>query len=287
MSVKNTLLPVQTLLQSNGRLLDISQPVVMGILNATPDSFYNKGKESTTDDLLRNAEKMINEGATILDIGGATTKPGSSLIDTIEEQKRIIPAIKAIHKRFSDTWLSIDTYNAETAKAAINEGAAIVNDISGGKFDSDMLQTVAALRVPYIAMHIQGSPETMQQNPQYDDVVFEVRDALRKIANDCDKAGITDVILDLGFGFGKTVEHNFSLLKNLHTLHILGKPILAGISRKSMICKTLNVSPENALNGTTAIHMIALQQGANILRVHDVKEAVETVKLWRKLQEAN
>lgn len=285
MSVKNTLLPVQTLLQSRGRLLEISKPVVMGILNATPDSFYNKGRESSVDDLLRNAEKMLAEGADILDIGGASTRPGAELINVEDELQRVLPVVDIIHTRFPEAWLSIDTYNAKTAEAVTQAGASIINDISSGYFDENMLSTVAKLNVPYIAMHIQGTPKTMQQNPQYEDVVYEVRDALRKICDRCTEAGIKDVIIDPGFGFGKTVAHNFQLLNNLHTFRMLGRPVLAGVSRKSMICKTLNISPENALNGTTALHVVALQQGANILRVHDVKEAVEVVQLWEMMVE--
>lgn len=284
MNVKNTLLPVKTLLQSKGRLLDLSKPVVMGILNATPDSFYNKGRESSLDDLLRNAEKMLSEGAAVLDIGGATTKQGSEWINADEELGRILPVIKEIHKRFPDAWLSCDTYNSKVAAAVVCEGVSIINDVSGGRFDEAMLETVTKLKVPYIAMHIQGTPKTMQQNPMYEDVVHEVREELRKICDACNAAGIVDVLLDPGFGFGKTVEHNFELLNGLHTFRMLGKPILVGISRKSMICKTLNVSPEHALNGTTALHMIALQQGANILRAHDVKAAVEVVKLWEMFE---
>lgn len=284
MNVKNTLLPVKTLLQSKGRLLDLSKPVVMGILNATPDSFYNKGRESSLDDLLRNAEKMLSEGAAVLDIGGATTKSGSEWINADEELGRILPVIKEIHKRFPDAWLSCDTYNSKVAASVVCEGVSIINDVSGGRFDEAMLETVTKLKVPYIAMHIQGTPKTMQQNPMYEDVVHEVREELRKICDACNAAGIVDVLLDPGFGFGKTVEHNFELLNGLHTFRMLGKPILVGISRKSMICKTLNVSPEHALNGTTALHMIALQQGANILRAHDVKAAVEVVKLWEMFE---
>ena len=282
MNFKNTLLPIQTTLQSKGRVLDISQPVVMGILNATPDSFYNKGQDSDTEGLLRNAEKMLNEGAAILDIGGASTKPGALLISPEEEMERIIPVIAAIHSRFPDTWLSVDTYNALTASAAIAAGASIINDVSSGRFDEDMLQTVAALKVPYIAMHMQGSPETMQQDPRYDDAVTEVRSYLQDSCEQCNKAGITDIIIDPGFGFGKTVEHNFQLLNALHTFRISGKPILAGISRKSMVCKPLHVNPENALNGSTALHMAALQQGTSILRVHDVKEAAEVITLYKQ-----
>lgn len=283
MSLKNTVLPVQSMIQSKGRLLDLSKPVVMGILNATPDSFYNKGKESDTNSLLANAEKMLKEGATILDIGGASTRPGAELITADEELKRVIPAIEAIIKEHPNAWLSVDTYNAATAKLAVQAGASIINDVSSGALDADMLNSVAQLKVPYIGMHMQGTPQTMQQNPDYKDVVFEVRDYLRQKCDECSEAGITDIIIDPGFGFGKTKEHNFTLLGNLHTFRLLGRPIMAGISRKGMIWKTLGTSPEEALNGTTALHMVALQQGANILRVHDVREAVEVVKLWGEL----
>ncbi len=280
MSFKNTVLPVQTTIQSRGCLLDLSQPIIMGILNATPDSFYNKGKDSDTDSLLRNAEKMLNEGAAILDVGGASTRPGAELIDADEELQRVLPVIEALAKQFPDAWLSVDTYNASTAKAAVEAGASIINDVSSGALDEHMLATVAALQVPYIAMHMRGLPKTMQQDPQYDDVVYEVRDYLRKVCDNCAALGITDIIIDPGFGFGKTLKHNFALLNDLATLRILGRPILAGISRKGMVWKTLGTTPEQALNGTTALHMAALQQGANILRVHDVKEAMEVVKLW-------
>ena len=282
MSAKSTFLPVQTILQSKGRLLDLSSPIVMGILNATPDSFYNKGRENSISDLLKKAEKMLKDGALILDIGGASTKPGAAIIDIHEELERVIPVVENIHLHFPNAWLSIDTYHAKVAEEAVYAGASIVNDVSSGQIDNNMLSTVANLKVPYIAMHMQGTPETMQQNPAYEDVVFEVRDFLRMKCDEASQVGIIDIIIDPGFGFGKSLEHNFALLKKLHTFHILGKPVLAGLSRKSMVCKTLGVTPEDALNGTTALNMIALQQGANILRVHDVKEAVETVKIWEQ-----
>jgi len=285
MSFKNTLLPTQTMLQSRGRLLDLSTPVVMGILNATPDSFYNKGRDNSIDALLKNAEKMIVGGATILDIGGVSTRPNAEQVATDEELERIIPIITAIHNHFPDIWISADTYNAHVAKEAVTAGVSIINDVSAGRFDDNMLQTVSKLQVPYIAMHMQGTPQTMQQDPQYKNVVTEVMDYLRIACGQAKEAGIKDIIIDPGFGFGKTVEHNFSLLNNLHTFRLIGKPILAGISRKSMICKVLHVNPEHALNGTTALHMIALQQGANILRVHDVKEAVETIQLAKWLNQ--
>lgn len=256
----------------------------MGILNATPNSFYNNGRDSTPEGLLQNAEVMLNESASILDIGGASTKPGEPITDAGEELKRVIPAITAIRKRFPEAWLSVDTYHARIAKEAVNAGADIVNDISAGAFDANMLKTVAALKVPYVAMHILGTPETMQVRPEYDNVVQEVQRRLRQVIRKCHDAGIEEIIIDPGFGFGKTVEHNFDLLRLLSTFARLEKPVMVGISRKSMICKPLKVNPEHALNGTTALHMAALLNGANILRVHDVKEAVETIKLYQQLQ---
>lgn len=280
MSLKNTLLPIQTSIQSRGRLLSLAKPVVMGVLNVTPDSFYTKGRDNDVDGLLRNAEKMLNEGAAILDIGGASTRPGSVLIQIDEELNRVIPVVSAIHKRFPEVWLSVDTYHAAVAKEAVGAGVSIINDISSGSIDNAMLQTVASLKVPYIAMHMQGTPQTMQQNPQYEDAVAEIYSYLASICHDGYQAGITDIIIDPGFGFGKTVAHNFQLLASLHTFRMLGKPILAGLSRKSLICRTLNIAPADALNGTTALNMVALQQGANILRVHDVKEAMEVITLF-------
>ncbi|MBC7553511.1 MAG: dihydropteroate synthase [Taibaiella sp.] len=274
-------LPVNKTLRSKGRILDLSGPVVMGILNATPNSFYNMGEGSNVDDLLRNAETMLHSGASILDVGGASTKPGEPLIDPGVELRRILPVISGVKGRFPDAWLSIDTYNTTTAREAVAAGADIVNDVSGAKFTTDMLKVVAGLQVPYIAMHMQGSPVTMQQNPQYDDVVTEVFEYLAGLVGDCTKAGIQDIIIDPGFGFGKTTEHNFQLLRNLNIFRALGRPVLAGISRKSMVCKPLGVNPANALNGTTALHVIALQQEANILRVHDVKEAMQVISLMK------
>ena len=259
----------------------------MGILNATPDSFYNKGHHSNAESLLMVAEKMLKEGASILDIGGASTRPGQELLTADEELARVMPVVMAIHKNFPDAWLSIDTYNARTAKEAVAAGVAMVNDVSSGKFDKEMLQTVGKLGVPYIAMHMQGTPQTMQLNPEYDDVVTEVLHYLRTICEQCEEAGIKEVIIDPGFGFGKTVAHNFALLRSLSSFSALGRPILAGLSRKSMICKPLKVNPEHALNGTTALNMVALQQGANILRVHDMKEAMEVVKLYEQLKTPN
>lgn len=273
-----------SVLHSKGRVLELSSPVVMGILNATPDSFYNAGTDSDIHSILRNAEKMLKDGAAILDIGGASTKAGQQLIRADEELNRVMPVIAAIHQYFPDAWLSIDTYNSKVARETVNAGVAIVNDVSSGAFDSEMLQAVAALNVPYIAMHMQGTPITMQQDPQYTDVVVDVKTYLQKICQQCEAAGIQEVIIDPGFGFGKTVAHNFALLRSLSAFTSLGKPILAGVSRKSMICKVLKVNPTHALNGTTALNMVALQNGANILRVHDVKEAMEVISLYEELK---
>ncbi len=283
MSAKNTLLPVAATLQSRGRILDLSRPLVMGILNATPDSFFNKGADSSHAAVLKLAEKMLNEGATILDIGGVSTRPGAEEVSTEEELQRIIPVINLLAKHFPEAWLSADTYHATIAREAVGAGVSIINDISGGDLDAAMLKTVASLKVPYIAMHMQGSPRTMQEAPHYDDVLKKVFDCLKEKTLQCNAAGIHDLILDPGFGFGKTVMHNYSLLSNLSTFRVMGRPLLVGISRKSMVCRPLSVNPDKALNGTTALHMVALHQGATILRVHDVKEAVEVIKLFELL----
>ena len=256
----------------------------MGILNATPDSFYNEKRSPDTQGLLDRAEKMLKDGAAILDIGGESTRPGAEPVSAAQEAERVLPVITAIRSQFPDVWISVDTYHSAVARQAVAAGADMVNDISGGLFDTDMLDAVAVLDVPYIAMHIQGTPQNMQQNPQYDNVVQDVLRHLRQIISRCHDAGIKQVIADPGFGFGKTVEHNFELLSMLNTFSTLGVPVLAGLSRKSIVCKPLGISPANALNGTTALNMAALMNGANILRVHDVKEAMETVKLFEYLK---
>jgi dihydropteroate synthase len=264
-------------LNCKGKLLVVNQPVIMGIINATPDSFY---KGNINDDILLLATKMIAGGAAIVDIGGQSTRPGSERITTEEEMKRVLPVIEGIHKNFPDTIISIDTYSSKVAAAAVEAGAAIVNDISAGNMDAAMITTVAALKVPYICMHMQGTPNTMQVHPQYDDVTKEVLDFFIAKVAQCKKAGIMDIIIDPGFGFGKTIAHNFSLLKKLEVFKILQVPVLAGLSRKSTIYKTLNTTAENAMNGTTVLNTLALHNGATILRVHDVKEAAETIALF-------
>jgi dihydropteroate synthase len=283
MRYKTSLLPVRHCLQSKGKLLDLAQPLIMGILNATPDSFYTGGQDSSATGLLVQAAQMIRDGAAILDVGGASTRPGAPALSAAEEMERVLPVISAISREFPEIWISVDTYQASVAAAAIAAGAHIVNDISAGKLDPQMLATVAALKVPYIAMHMQGNPQTMQQNPVYTDVTMEVCDYLASVCMQCQEAGITDIILDPGFGFGKTISHNYELLSGMQLLRSLQRPLLAGISRKSMIYRPLGTSAAEALNGTTALHMVCLQQGASILRVHDVREAAEAIKLFQLL----
>lgn len=269
-----------------GRLLDLSMPVVMGILNLTPDSFFDGGKYSHADAIFQQAEKMLQEGATILDLGGASSRSGAAEVPEAEEMRRVLPAVTGILQRFPEAILSIDTWRATVAEAAINAGAHIINDISGGSLDPELFATAGRLQTPYILMHMQGTPQTMQQHPHYEDVVTEVLDYFIEKTARLRAAGVKDIILDPGFGFGKTVAHNYTLLRQLHTFGtVTGLPVLAGISRKSMICKALGVKPENALNGTTALHMVALQQGACILRAHDVREAREVITLWQLLQD--
>jgi dihydropteroate synthase len=278
------MLEPHTTLNCNGKILDLSSPIVMGILNVTPDSFYDGGKLNSDKKVLNVVEKMINDGAAVLDVGGVSTRPGASEVDAVEEIKRVVPVIKSIQKEFPQVILSIDTFRSKVAVAAVEFGASIVNDISAGRFDDKLLSIVGELGVPYILMHMQGKPENMQKQPTYNNVIEEVVDFMIAKVNDLRSVGIKDIVIDPGFGFGKTVDHNFELLKNLDAFKILDVPILAGISRKSMICKVLNVNPKDALNGTTALHMIALQKGAKILRVHDVKEAKQTIKLWQQIE---
>lgn len=267
------------MLNCKGTLVDLSTPKVMGILNLTPDSFYDGGKFRTGKSVLLQVEKMLNEGADFIDVGGMSTRPGAKMVSEKEELKRTIPFIKKISKNFPSAIISIDTFRAKVAREAVENGASIVNDISGGSFDKKMFSTVAALKVPYILMHIQGKPATMQQNPQYKNVVNEVMDYFVQKINKCKSAGIKDIIIDVSFGFGKTLEHNYQLLNRLDYFKILNLPILVGISRKSMVCKLLKINPAQALNGTTVLHTFALQKGVNILRVHDVKEAKEAIAI--------
>lgn len=266
-------------LNLRGRLFVIERPQVMGILNVTPDSFYAQSRVPSVQESVDRAGRMLEQGASILDIGGQSTRPGSIRIDAVEETQRVLPVIEALHRGFPDAVLSIDTYHAAVAKAAVAAGASIVNDISGGFMDNGMLATVAALGVPYVCMHMQGVPESMHEKPQYSDITREVLDYFIQRVAACRAAGIRDIILDPGFGFGKTIAHNFELFRNMEVLHMAGLPLLVGWSRKSSIWKTLGISAAESLNGSTVMHTLAVVRGAAILRAHDVREAVEVIRL--------
>ena len=272
-------------LNCKGRLLVVDKPLVMGIMNTTPDSFY-AGSRYQESDILRQAERMIADGAAILDIGGQSTRPGSERIPVDEELKRVTGAIQAIHQRFPETIISIDTFQSRVAVEAVAAGASIINDVSAGSIDAAMINTVAGLGVPYVLMHMKGTLETLKQEAVYENMVREVLDFFIQQVALCRKAGIKDIILDPGFGFGKNTPQNLALLKNLSVLNMLACPILAGLSRKTTIWKTLGVTPDEALNGSTVLNTISLLNGAHILRVHDVKEAMEAIKLWTVYREA-
>lgn len=269
-----------------GKLIDLTIPKIMGILNLTPDSFYDGGLYNNTDRALAQTEKMLLEGATFIDVGGASSKPGAVEISADEELARVLPVIEELHKTFPETLISIDTYRSDVAKQAVAAGAAMVNDISGGNLDAKMLKTVGALGVPYVAMHMQGTPQNMQDKPSYDTILTDIRLFFAAKIDAAHKAGIHDIIIDPGFGFGKTLEHNYSLLKNISSIQMDGIPMLIGVSRKSMIHKLLQIEVADALNGTSVLNTVALQQGAQILRVHDVKEAHQAVQLIEKLKYA-
>jgi dihydropteroate synthase len=273
-------------LNCKGKLLTIEQPLVMGIINATPDSFYKGDLNAGLEKIVEKAGKMIMEGADIIDIGGQSTRPGSIRISASEEIQRVIPVIDSIVTNYPQIILSIDTYHSQVAEAAIKAGASIVNDISAGSLDPEMINCVSSLNVPYICMHMKGTPENMQNNPTYEDLIKEVLDFYIDKIDQCKRAGIKDLVIDPGFGFGKTIHQNFILLKQLSVFKILDQPILAGLSRKSMIYKTLGIDVSEALNGSAVLNTIALQQGASILRVHDVKEAKEAVTLFTSFDKA-
>ena len=269
-----------------GKLIDLTTPKIMGILNLTPDSFYDGGLYNNTDRALAQTEKMLLEGATFIDVGGASSKPGAVEITVDEELARVLPVIEKIHKKFPDTLISIDTYRSDVAQQAVAAGAAMVNDISGGNLDAKMLKTVGALGVPFVAMHMQGKPQNMQDKPSYDNILTDIRSFFAAKIDAAHKAGIHDIIIDPGFGFGKTLEHNYALLKHLSSIQVDGIPMLIGVSRKSMIYKLLQIEVAEAGNGTSVLNTVALQQGVQILRVHDVKEAHQAVQLIEKLKNA-
>ena len=266
-----------------GKLIDLTTPKVMGILNITPDSFFDGGKYSNAKAIVVQAEKMLDEGATFIDVGAYSSRPGAHHITEEEELNRIVPVIELLVREFPEICISVDTFRSKVAKETINAGAAIVNDISGGKMDEFMFATIAELQVPYIVMHMQGTPQSMQLNPKYDDVVKEVISFFAEQLFKLRALKVNDVIIDVGFGFGKTIAHNFELLKKLDLFKSLDVPILTGVSRKSMLYKTLQTTPKEALNATTVANTIALMKGTHILRVHDVKEAVEAVTIYNQL----
>ena len=273
------------ILNIKGNTLDLSSPKIMGVLNVTPDSFYDGGVYSNEKKILLQVEKMISDGADIIDIGGFSSKPGSKTISVKEEEKRVIPIIKLINNTFNKIIISVDTFRGEIAEKSLNEGASIINDISGGNLDKNIYKIANKYRVPYIMMHMKGVPANMQANPKYENINYEIiKDFSYKI-DLAEKKGVCDIIIDPGFGFGKSIEHNYQILNNIKLYTVLKKPILVGISRKSMIYKLLKTDPSKALNGTTSLNTIALINGANILRVHDVKEAKEVIKLYSFLKE--
>ncbi|MBT3523744.1 MAG: dihydropteroate synthase [Flavobacteriaceae bacterium] len=273
------------ILNINGGVFDLSSPKIMGVLNVTPDSFYDGGVFSNEKKILTQVEKMILDGADIIDIGGFSSKPGAKTISLKEEEKRVIPIIKLINKTFNKIIISVDTFRSEIAEKSLNEGASIINDISGGDLDKNIYQISYKYKAPYIMMHMNGVPLNMQNNPKYENINHDIiKDFTSKI-DSAEKKGVCDIIIDPGFGFGKTIQHNYQILNNLKLYTVLKKPILVGISRKSMIYKLLKTDPSKALNGTTSLNTIALINGANILRVHDVKEAKEVIKLYSFLKE--
>lgn len=282
--IEDKLFPLKYTLQIKGRLVCLDRPQIMGILNLTPDSFFEGSRILTSKtELIERVTKMVSEGADILDLGGYSTRPGAAEVSVEEEIRRVIPAIEWIAEAFPSVLISVDTFRSKVAEVAVHNGAHLVNDISAGSLDIKMLETVGKLEIPYIAMHMRGNPQTMQKETNYSDILVDILTYFSEKMSLCRKFGIKDVIIDPGFGFAKTVEQNYWLLRNLKYFQTLSLPILVGVSRKSMIYKTLGISSEEALNGTTALHMYALTKGANILRVHDVKEAKETLTLYQQL----
>lgn len=268
-----------------GKLVSLEKPKVMGILNITPDSFFDAGKNNSINSALKQTEKMLNEGADFIDIGGISSRPGAVDISYEEEKKRVLPILKEILKKFPETIISVDTFRSEIAIQSIEIGASIINDISGGDRDEKMFDTIAKLNCPYILMHMRGNSTNMQEKTDYNNVTIDVIKELSSKINDLQKKNVCDIIIDPGFGFSKTLEQNYTLLNELDVFNtIIDLPILVGVSRKSMIWKKLNISAKESLNATTALNMIALKNGAKILRVHDVKEAREVVELYNQLQ---
>ncbi|MCG8474006.1 MAG: dihydropteroate synthase [Cytophagales bacterium] len=279
---KDTAFCIKKTLNAKGKALDLSTPAIMGILNVTPDSFFAGSRMQPGTELLAKAKKMVQDGAAILDIGGYSSRPGADDVSEEEESRRVCEAIAMLNKHLPEMPLSVDTFRASVAEQAVSAGASIINDISGGELDAQMFDTVAKLQVPYIMMHMRGTPQSMQQQTGYGNLMEDMLDFFHPKLTKLKQLGVNDVIIDPGFGFAKTLDQNYRLLRNMKQLHMLECLVLAGVSRKSMIYKLLDTSPEEALNGTTVLHTIALIQGASILRVHDVKEARECVRLFQK-----
>ena len=271
----------------HGTLVDLSSPKVMGILNVTPNSFFDGGKYGDEKSMLSQAEKMLAEGATFIDIGAYSSKPSAEFVSEDEEIERLVPMVKSVLQSFPNALISVDTFRANVAKAAVENGACIINDIAAGSLDDKMISTVAELQVPYIMMHMKGNPQTMQGSAHYENVTKEILFYFSEKIAQARSLGINDLIVDPGFGFAKSLEQNFEVMDNLELFQTLELPLLVGVSRKSMVYKTLETTPEFALNGTSVLNTIALQKGANILRVHDVKEALECVKLYNSLSPQN
>jgi len=284
--LKDTLFPTKITLNCQGKCIELSEPVVMGILNLTPDSFYGGSRQwqKSADELLDSAANMLKEGALFLDLGAYSTRPGADHISVEEEIDRLLPVVESLSKHLPNALLSVDTFRSQVAEKAILAGAHLINDVSGGTLDAQMFATVAKHKMPYVLMHMRATPQTMQQQTQYDNLVPDVMAELLNKARLLHEMGVADVILDPGFGFAKTIDQNFALLRQLDQLVLYGYPVLVGLSRKSMVYRTLKGTAETALNGTTVLNTIALSKGARILRVHDVKPAAEAIQLWKKLE---
>ena len=280
---KDTVFSIKKTLNFNGNLVSLSTPMVMGILNVTPDSFFDGGRYQNAQAIQSRCAQMLEEGADIIDIGGYSTRPGADNVGEQEETKRVTEAVKIVKKAFPEAVVSVDTFRAGVAHAAVQEGAAMVNDVSGGSLDQAMFETIARLKVPYVLMHTRGTPANMQQLTDYDDVFLEILDYFSKKVDILRTLGVKDIVIDPGFGFAKTLHQNYELLKKLNYFDILNLPILVGVSRKSMVYKLLGVTSAEALNGTSALHMFALMNGASILRVHDIKEANEVIQVYNAI----
>lgn len=286
MEQQSSIIHPRRTINSRGRIIDMSNPLIMGILNVTTDSFYSGSRYRFAYQIARRAEQILAQGGHIIDIGACSTRPGAAPVEEQTELKRLAKAVGTVRKRFPDAIISIDTYRANVARAMVNDyGAHIINDISAGSMDANMFSTVASLHVPYVLTHMQGTPSNMQQQPTYNNVISDLMSFFNQKIEELKALNVCDIIIDPGFGFGKTEAHNYTILRNLNVFELLGLPLLVGISRKSMIYKALNTDPRHALNGTTVLNTIALQRGANILRVHDVREAVETIALTNKMAE--